>query len=85
MHPLPFLAFLLLLFTGISQSLRAIEWAAIGIYVIYLLPYVVTSYYDRYGLPLVGVKALLVVWAVERLLGWCRTAAIRSDSTQRAS
>jgi len=30
----------------------------------------VVSYDDRYGLPLLGVKALLVIWAVERVAYW---------------
>jgi hypothetical protein len=68
-HPLPFVALLVLLVAGIQGRLRAIEWIAIGIYVLYLLPYVAASYYDRYGMPLIGVNVLLVVWAIERLLG----------------
>jgi hypothetical protein len=67
-HPLPFVAILILLVAGIQGRLRAIEWFAIGIYILYLLPYVAASYYDRYGIPLLGVKVLLVVWAVERLV-----------------
>ena len=69
-HPLPFVAVLILLLVGIQGRLRAIEWVAIGTYVVYLLPYVTASYYDRYGMPLIGVKVLLVVFAIERLLGW---------------
>jgi hypothetical protein len=41
--------------------------------VLYLLPYAAASYYDRYAMPLTGVKVLLVMWAVERLMGsWKR-------------
>jgi hypothetical protein len=43
-----------------------------GIYVFYLLPYVGISYYDRYAMPLLGVKVLLVIWAAERLLSLWR-------------
>lgn len=68
LRPLPFLALLTLLFIGTQRPLRAIEWFVIAIYVLCLLPYIAASYYDRYALPLVGVKALLVVWAVERLM-----------------
>jgi hypothetical protein len=73
MHPVPSLALLILLFTVIQRHLRAIEWVVVGIYMLYLLPYVAVSYYDRYGLPLLGVKALLVVWAVEQVVGWWPT------------
>ncbi len=66
-HPLPFLALIVLLIPAIQGRLRAIEWFAIGIYVLYLMPYVVTSYYDRYAMPLLGVKVLLLIWAVQWL------------------
>ena len=67
-HLLPFLSLLLLVFIGIKDGLVPIQWAVMGIYVFYLLPYIAVSYYDRYGAPLVGVKALLVIWAADRLL-----------------
>ena len=38
-----------------------------GLYLCYLLPYIVISYYDRYALPLIGLKVLLVTWAADRL------------------
>ena len=44
------------------------QWTVIGVYLLYLLPYIAVSYYDRYGMPLVGVKVLLVIWGVDRLL-----------------
>ena len=68
-HPLPFAALLTLLVMGMQRRLRPVEWTAIGIYVLYLVPYVAASYYDRYAMPLIGVKVLLVVWAIERLAG----------------
>jgi hypothetical protein len=68
-HPLPFLALLVLLFTAGSKPLQSAQWLAIGLYVFYLLPYVLVSYYDRYACPLLAVKALLLVWAADRLLG----------------
>ena len=37
-------------------------------WLVLLLPYIGTSYYDRYAAPLFGVKVLLVVWAADRLL-----------------
>ena len=68
LHPLPFLGLGILLLTWFSQPLQWAQWAAIGIYVFYLLPYVVISYYQNYAWPLVGVKVLLVLWATDRLL-----------------
>jgi len=66
--PLPFLALLVLLFTSVWKPLHPAQWMVIGVYGLYLLPYVVASYYERYGMPLLGVKVLLVLWAVDRLL-----------------
>jgi hypothetical protein len=41
-----------------------------------LLPYIVASYYERYAVPLLTVKVLLVVWAVDRLLSLGRARRI---------
>jgi len=67
-HPLPFLAVIVLLFTAIWEQLPWAQWMVIGIYLVYLLPYIGASYYERYALPLLGVKVLLVVWVLDRLL-----------------
>jgi hypothetical protein len=71
-HPLPFLAMLVLLLAASWRPLHGAQWVVIGVYVLYLLPYVVASYYERYTLPLLGVKVLLVLWAADRLLDWRR-------------
>jgi hypothetical protein len=66
-HPLPFLAVVLLLAPGRP----GFSWPrAVGIVVYgsYLLPYVVASYYERYAVPLLAVKVLLVVWGADRLI-----------------
>jgi hypothetical protein len=68
--PLPCLAVLFLGFTAAWKPLSGLQWAVIGVYWIYLLPYIVASYYERYGMPLLGVKVLLVLWAADRLLAW---------------
>jgi hypothetical protein len=39
----------------------------IGVYLLYLLPYIAVSYYERYAVPLLGAKVLLVTWAADRL------------------
>ncbi len=76
-HPLPFLALLVLLFSAGSKPLHATQWLVIGLYFFQLLPYVLVSYYDRYASPLLAVKALLVIWATDRLLS-CGPAPVRT-------
>ena len=67
-YPLPFLGLLVLIVTGIWRPLSWPQWAVLAVYLLYLLPYIGISYYDRYAMPLLGVKALLVFWAADRLL-----------------
>jgi hypothetical protein len=67
-HPVPFLALLVLLAAGLGSPLGRPQWIVIGVYLVYLLPYIGISYYERYALPLLGAKALLVIWAADRLL-----------------
>ena len=69
-YPFPFLAVLLLVFSAAREPLHRAQWVVIAVYVLYLLPYVSISYYDRYAMPLLGVKVLLVVWAADRLLSF---------------
>ncbi|GIX00300.1 MAG: hypothetical protein KatS3mg111_3632 [Pirellulaceae bacterium] len=60
----------------VSLFLLDLPWdprfrAAVAIYATYLLPYVLISYYERYGVPLIGLKCVFVVFAahaVERKL-----------------
>jgi hypothetical protein len=70
-HPLPFLALMFLGYSAFWKPLHAAQWTAIGVYFLYLLPYVSVSYYDRYALPLLAVKLLMVLWAADRLLCVC--------------
>jgi hypothetical protein len=67
-HPLPLLAILLLVLSTASgrASLTLPQSTAIGVYWLYLLPYVATSYYERYAVPLLGVKSMLIVWAAAK-------------------
>jgi hypothetical protein len=69
-HPLPFLALVLLLATAVREPLSRTQGVVIGVYVLYLLPYVAVSYYDRYAAPLVVVQTLLVLWAADRVWAW---------------
>lgn len=66
-HPLPFLGLLLLVGTALAKPLHRAQWVTIAVYLSFLLPYVATSYYERYAVPLLGVKALLVFWAADWL------------------
>jgi hypothetical protein len=66
--PVPFLGLLVLLGTSFRERLHWAQWSAVGVYLLYLLPYIGASYYERYGVPLLGVKVLLVIWALDRLL-----------------
>ena len=73
MHPWPFLAVLFLLGTAQCHRLHPAQWVVIGLYGLYLLPYVLISYYDRYAAPLLGVKVLLIIFAADRCLSWLFT------------
>jgi hypothetical protein len=68
LFPLPFLAMLFLLATAFIEPMHPVQWIGIGAYMLYLTPYIAVSYYDRYAMPLLGVKVLLVVWAADRVL-----------------
>jgi hypothetical protein len=75
-HPLPFVALLFLVISSLWKQLHPAQWTVIALYGLYLGPYVLVSYYDRYAGPLLGLKVLLVVWVVDRLLSiWRDTAA----------
>jgi hypothetical protein len=82
--PLPFLGLLVLAFTAFRQPLHRAQWVVIGVYLLYLGPYIVVSYYERYAVPLVGVKALLVIWAADRLLSFLPTRRTKSGQKGRA-
>ncbi len=69
-YPLPFLALLLVVFGAAWRPLHRAQWVVIAAYGLYLLPYIGASYYERYGMPLLGVKVLLIVWAADRLLSF---------------
>lgn len=67
-HPLPFLALLFLLFTAFWKPLDAKQWLVIGVYVLYLSPYIGASYYDRYAIPMLAPKVLFLLWALDRFV-----------------
>jgi hypothetical protein len=67
-HPLPFLALLVLLCLAVRHRLPRGHWVALGSYLCYLLPYIGISYCERYAVPLLGVKVWLVLAAADQLL-----------------
>ncbi len=70
LYPLPFLCLVGLLLRSVRRPLAPAQWVVIGVYVTYLLPYVLIGYYDRYKPPLMAVEAALLVWGAELLFGW---------------
>jgi hypothetical protein len=67
LFPLPFAAFLLLLVAGAAGRLQDAQWMVMGIYGLFLTPYIAISYHDRNAVPLLAVKTLLVIWALALL------------------
>jgi len=60
------------------RRLSRIQLTTVAAYLACLAPYVLIGYYDRYAFPLLGLKALLVVWAIERLIPWCNNETEQS-------
>ncbi len=65
-YPLPMLAIVFLLFA--ARPLRPLQRWAIILYFAYLFPYILCSYYPRYGFPLLTIKMLLCFWAIEEIV-----------------
>lgn len=64
----PFASVLVLLLTRRRRRFSSAELAAIWIYAGVLLPYILVSYYERYAAPLIGIKMLLVLYAIHRIV-----------------
>jgi len=73
-HPLPFVGLAVLVITGVVRPLQRAPWCAIGVYSLYLLPYIVISYYDRYAFPVLAAQALLTIWGIERVVSLLRVS-----------
>ncbi|MEM9585702.1 MAG: hypothetical protein AAGA03_00350 [Planctomycetota bacterium] len=69
-YPVPFVAVMVLLLRRLvhGRALSLVQQSAILVYAAYLFPYVLCSYYPRYGLPLLTVKMLLVFWLIQALV-----------------
>jgi len=65
-QPLTFLAVVVLFLS--PRRMHRYERLAVITYIAWLLPYVLISYYGRYGFPLLGVKVYLCTAAADRRL-----------------
>jgi hypothetical protein len=79
-HVLPLAGLLAFLYLPAREPVQRAQWIVIGIYIFYLSPYIIISYYAPYGQLLLGVKALLMIWGVDAL--WLRVAK-RGQVTRR--
>jgi hypothetical protein len=64
--PLPLIGFMLIVALR-PLPLEPQVVAAIAIWFLVLLPYVLVSYYDRYAIPVVGMKMLLVLYGIDSI------------------
>ncbi len=78
--PLPFLGFVVTLIYAVRRPVPIQIQAACSIYALSLLPYVLVSYYDRYAIPLLGIKVLLVLSLVHCVVSSVRDRAARVSS-----
>jgi hypothetical protein len=68
-HPLPFIGLVLTLMArGWSRDKR--KKICIAIYVVYMVPYIMVSYYIRYVVPLDIVKILFCLWGSQAVCSW---------------
>ena len=72
-HPWPLVGLAVLVLTGVVRPLQRAHGCAIGVYCLYLLPYIVISYYDRYAFPVLAAQALLTIWGIERVVSLLRS------------
>jgi hypothetical protein len=67
LHALPFISILLLIVFKQSSTSSFIQTGMI-IYFVYLLPYILVSYYFRYAIPLTPLKILFPFWALDFMI-----------------
>lgn len=69
LHILPFIGIMLVVFLrGYTGSVHI--RIALLMYVVYLLPYIIASYYIRYAIPLTPLKILFIFWGVDLTIPW---------------
>jgi hypothetical protein len=66
-YPLPFACLLFLLAMAPWRPLAPAQWIVIGAYLLYLFPYVIISFYDRYKFPVLAAEAAFIVWGIDRI------------------
>ncbi|MEM9585703.1 MAG: hypothetical protein AAGA03_00355 [Planctomycetota bacterium] len=68
--PVPLFAMVILCTGNVvaRRRLSSLQQSAIVLYIAYLFPYVICSYYPRYGVPLLAIKMLLMTWFLQRVL-----------------
>jgi hypothetical protein len=79
LHPLPFLCFILILCVKGHRSSDYFKTALL-IYIIYLIPYIIVSYYVRYSIPLTPLKLIFIAWGADLIL-----LATRNGATRRSA
>ena len=67
LHPLPFICLVLLLCVN-RHGLSDYAKIAMLMYAIYLIPYILISYYTRYGIPMTLIKLLFCAWGIDQVL-----------------
>jgi len=77
-YPLPFLCLLVLVCTARRRPLTHAQWIVIGVYSLYLFPYVLVSYYERYKFPVIVAEAALLVWGIDRARQWLQATPRRA-------
>jgi hypothetical protein len=77
-YPLPFLCLLVLVCTARWRPLTHAQWIVMGVYLVYLFPYVLISYYERYKFPVIVAEAALLVWGIERARQWLQVTPRRT-------
>jgi hypothetical protein len=77
-YPLPFLCLLVLVCTARWRPLTHAQRIVMGVYVVYLLPYVLVSYYERYKFPVIVAEAALLVWGIDRARQWLQATRRRA-------
>lgn len=68
----PMHAILLIVICGVKPKAK-IVWNVVWVYLAFLAPYILVSYYDRYGTCLVSVKAILCTYGIAVLFGQLTT------------
>ncbi|HKI33234.1 MAG TPA: beta-galactosidase [Gemmataceae bacterium] len=76
-YALPFLCLLVLVCTARWRPLMHAQWMVMGVYILYLLPYVLASYYERYKFPVIVAEAALLIWGIDRVWQWLRATPPR--------